>query len=547
MKLRSSHLFFLIFLVSLLFFTWGNPLLPVTDPVESNYAETAREMVSSGNWISPQIYGIYWYDKPIMVYWLMALSYTLFGITDFAARFPAALSGAAGAAALAWYVLRLTRSRTVALWAAVMLSTMVEYWVISHAVITDSILFFFTIPTMLSAYIGLTEGSKKHMMIAYGAAALACLTKGPVGLVLPGLLLLLWCASMKSWLLVRRCFPWEGILVFLVLSLPWYGTMYALHGSDFVNQFLGLHNVVRATSSEHPDQNHWYYYLVLLPVSLLPWTGLSFMEMWRGRKEKDRLWKFLMIWCWGTLLFYTIMATKYVTYTYILLAPAAFLAAMAVPRLLSPEGKTERWALAGPFLFTMILWGAATFFVPAGNWMVLYIVVAYAIIMTLFRWRRGEYSRLLRLAAMASVAAVVCIISEGIPYFMHSRSAVDGAAYFQNLDGEKYFFKNYQTSYTYYTGDVATRLQMSLPQASSAPSLPSSGEKRSDLWNEKYVMPSSDLAGLYEKSANRDVYLYVDKSDLKPFNRWPARTAFAAEREMNQCVIYKLVDRNELL
>ena len=77
----------LLFLVTALLLFTGNSSLLVTDSVESNYALTAKEMVLSGDWLSPQIYGHYWYDKPVFFYWLTALSYKLFGFTEFASRF----------------------------------------------------------------------------------------------------------------------------------------------------------------------------------------------------------------------------------------------------------------------------------------------------------------------------------------------------------------------------------------------------------------------------------------------------------------------------
>lgn len=124
--------------------------------------------------------------------------------------------------------------------------------------------------------------------------------------------------------------------------------MYLIHGNDFVEQFLGLHNILRATSSEHPEDNHWYYYLVLLPAALLPWTFTSFYEMVRGWKEKTPFYRFLMVWCWGTLLFYTLMATKYVTYTYIAVVPAIIFAALAAPAIRQGEKSPtcgRLWAL----------------------------------------------------------------------------------------------------------------------------------------------------------------------------------------------------------
>ena len=85
----------IIFAAAFLFLAVGISQLAVTDPVESNYALTALEMVRSGDWISPQIYGTYWYDKPIFLYWLLSLSYSLLGATDLAARLPAVLFGTA--------------------------------------------------------------------------------------------------------------------------------------------------------------------------------------------------------------------------------------------------------------------------------------------------------------------------------------------------------------------------------------------------------------------------------------------------------------------
>lgn len=211
-----------IFALALMFFAWGSHLLPVTDPVESNYALTAKEMVLSGNWLSPQIYGHFWFDKPAMVYWLMSISYSLFGFTDFASRLPAAFCGAATITLLVWYIRRITKNNVVAVWSGIMLATSLEFWIISHAIITDSMLMLFTVPTLLSAYIGLMENNRRHMVIAYFSSGLACLSKGPVGLVLPGMLLLIWCGLMRNKKLFLRLFPWQESLS--SSSLPSLGT-----------------------------------------------------------------------------------------------------------------------------------------------------------------------------------------------------------------------------------------------------------------------------------------------------------------------------------
>ena len=160
-----------IFILAFAFLLWGSWALPITDPVESNYALTAKEMVMSGNWMSPQIYGIYWYDKPIMVYWLLSISYSILGFTDLAARLSSAFCGALSVTLLTWYVRRILKDNIAAIWAGLMLALSFEFWIISHAIITDSILLLFTIPTLLSAYIGVMEGSRKHLIMAWAASA----------------------------------------------------------------------------------------------------------------------------------------------------------------------------------------------------------------------------------------------------------------------------------------------------------------------------------------------------------------------------------------
>lgn len=521
----------LLFLASLVLFLWGSQQMPITDPVESNYALTAKEMVLSGDWISPQIYGTYWYDKPALVYWLLSASYTLFGFSNFASRLPAAICGALSVVFMGWYVMRIVKKQAIAVWSAIFLATSLEFWIVSHAVITDSMLLLFTIPTMFSAYIGITEKSWTHMTIAYFGAAFACLAKGPVGLVLPGALLLFWCLSTRSMKNVMRLFSPSGILIFILFAAPWYYAMYAIHGQDFIDGFIGLHNVTRALSSEHPEDNYIFYYLLVLPLSLLPWTGLSFYTMIKDWKSKTPLYNFLMIWCWGTVLFYTLVATKYITYTYIAVVPAILLGALAVPKLLEEGTKKAQLVLVVPFLLTMAALAAGTYFLE-GNFLSFYVIAIYGGGLLLVQWKKGQQNNMFLLSTASMAAAYLCLVFGGLPGYIGTRSTTDMADYFKSLPGEHYMYNTYDTSYPFYTGEVPVRIQDSDNDTDSI--------KRDAKWSQKYVMPTVTAEEFFAHVKNQTAYIFVPRGSLKAFNQWSEKDKFTEDKAFVSGTVYQL-------
>ena len=241
----------------------GNALLKITDPVESNYALTAMEMLQSGDYVSPRIFGNYWYDKPVLFYWELMAAFSLFGTTEFAARFFPSVFGLVGVVMAYGFASRLYDKKTGFV-AALVLVTSLEYFYLSHAVITDMTLFVFFSATLMLFYLAYSEGRPRLYYGAYACAALAVLTKGPVGLVLPGLIIvlfLLWQRDFKSVFLHIKL--GSGLLLFFVVAGLWYVPMYVMHGGDFISQFIGVHNVLRATVSEHPRDDVWYYYTVV--------------------------------------------------------------------------------------------------------------------------------------------------------------------------------------------------------------------------------------------------------------------------------------------
>ena len=322
----------------------GNALIKITDPVESNYALTAMEMLQSGDYVSPRIFGNYWYDKPVLFYWELMAAFSLFGTTEFAARFFPSVFGLVGVVMAYAFASRLYGRKTGFV-AALVLVTSLEYFYLSHAIITDMTLFVFFSATLMLFYLAYSENRPCLYYGAYACAALAVLTKGPVGLVLPGLIIvlfLLWRRDFKSIFLHIKLF--SGLLLFFVIAGLWYVPMYVMHGGDFISQFIGVHNVLRATVSEHPRDDVWYYYTVVFLLGFFPWVFTLPLAVKKYkplnklkaclraggvaglRRTADSLSmkeQFLVTWAVVVFIFYQCMATKYITYTFPYMIPIA--------------------------------------------------------------------------------------------------------------------------------------------------------------------------------------------------------------------------------
>lgn len=183
-KIMASPAAILLVLAAILCFV-ANHLLVVTDPVESNYVLTAKEMLASGDYFSPRIFGNYWYDKPIFFYWELIAAFKLFGISNFSARFFPALFGMAGILLAYGFTARLYDKKTGFLTGLILLTT-VEYFYLSKAIITDMTLFVFYSACLMAFYIAYSEGKPRWYYLAYAFAGLAVLTKGPIGFFQPG-------------------------------------------------------------------------------------------------------------------------------------------------------------------------------------------------------------------------------------------------------------------------------------------------------------------------------------------------------------------------
>jgi 4-amino-4-deoxy-L-arabinose transferase-like glycosyltransferase len=484
----------LLFLIAFLFFILGGHLIPITDSVESNYALTAKEMVLSSDWISPRIYGKAWFDKPVLIYWLLAAAIKLLGYSELALRSVPALAGAAGVTLVYWFAKKLGGERT-ALLAAIMLGTSLQYFAIAKLIITDMVLFDLNAAALAFFYLGYTARDetkpKRWYLPMYACLGLAVLTKGPVGILLPGLIILLFLAWQKGWSELKRMHIGTGLLLFAAIALPWYLIMIGKHGPLFIQNFLGVHNYLRATVSEHPKDNVFYYYGVVFLVSALPWTGVMIggvVDALKKIRQNDNLAQFLISWVAVFLIFYSCIATKYLTYTFPILFPITILTALYIEnRLAERSSRTKRWLMLlwfWPWLLFQVLIVLLGYHVlkNAPFWaLLLMMVVTFVITFWHLYPVKDQKPFLIRIGGV--IIAYVLLATLVLPAFAQSKS---GKQFAQTISPYRDYqigtYQFYSTSAVYYGGRL---LKMIEPQRAIAnyrnPSL---------SWYAKYTMPT---------------------------------------------------------
>ena len=218
-RFDQSCLLLLVLCCLLFFGRLGVPGL--TDPDEGRYAEIAREMLVTGDYLTPHLNFLPYLEKPPLVYWLTAISLNFGGGTEWAARLIPALSAIGGVLAVFWLATTLWGARTAFL-AGMVTATSSGYFLLARLLTLDMSLTCFMTWGISLAYVALRNQARHYLPWAYLALGLAVLTKGPVGVVLPALIFLVWFAAEKQWGSIRQLWHSGGALLLAAVVLPWY-------------------------------------------------------------------------------------------------------------------------------------------------------------------------------------------------------------------------------------------------------------------------------------------------------------------------------------
>ncbi len=318
------------------------PFRPLFDPDEGRYAEIPREMVASGDWLTPRLNDLKYFEKPPLQYWTTAATYEVFGVGQFTSRLWAFGLAFACLPLLYGWVRRLYGD-PAALLAVAALAVSPYFVLVGHVNVLDQGLTFFLVGAVLAFTLAQSSApasaqERRWMLIAWAAAALAVLSKGIVVGVLAGASLLVYSLLEKDARIWRRLHPARGLALFFLIAAPWF-VLVSLRNPSFPAFFFVHEHFARFLTTVHQRVEPWWYFLVILAVGVLPWAAPLWRALRHGWPTEPpgaaaasappfKPLKFLAIFSAVTLAFFSASGSKLAPYILPILPPLAAVCAV---------------------------------------------------------------------------------------------------------------------------------------------------------------------------------------------------------------------------
>lgn len=348
--------------------------VPFLEPDEGRYAEIPREMLESGDFITPFLNYVKYFEKPPLIYWLNAFSMKLFGQNEFAARLPSALCGVL-TILFVYHLGRTLFGRRQGMVAALILGSSAGFMIQNRMILTDIPLTFCLTAALGCFILAARDGERRaglYYHLFYVFSALAVLAKGLIGMVLPGGVIFFHILLTRRWRLLREMRLPTGLFLFFLVGAPWF-VLVSLKNPEFARFFFIHEHFERFLTKVHGRYQPLWFFIPILLVGMLPWSALipsSFRGVWKDRRNsggESRL--YLAIWFILIFLFFSKSNSKLIPYILPVYPAAALLIADMIVRTLEGESR-QLWIPAGVMAGLMMIVGvagmAAPPFVPDG-------------------------------------------------------------------------------------------------------------------------------------------------------------------------------------
>lgn len=318
-------------------------------PDEGRYAEMAREMYVTGDWITTRLNGIKYFEKPPLQTWMNALSFTLFGLGEWQARLWTGLSGILGVL-MTWHAGRRVFGERTGFYAALVLGSCF-YWVACSQIDSldmglSGMMTLALCALLLAQRDGASAAERRNWMLAcWAGMALSVLSKGLIGLVLPGGVLVVYTLASRDWKIWTRLHLFKGLLLFFAIAAPWF-VLVGLENPEQPHFFFIHEHFNRFLLKEHHREAAWYTFFVLLAVGTVPWIGVLLQSLALGVKREPGTFRprlLLFIWLAFIVLFFTKSNSKLPGY----ILPVFPAAALLIANYLEDGSRRSRMLTCG--------------------------------------------------------------------------------------------------------------------------------------------------------------------------------------------------------
>lgn len=319
-------------MLGLLFFGFLG-VRPLNNPDEGRYTEIPREMALSGDYVTPRLNGVKYFEKPPLAYWLSALTFEVATVNEWSARFWCASFALLGGL-LTYAAGRALYGREAGLFSAAVLSLSLLYYALSRMILTDLIVAVLIAAALFSFVLGVREpAGLRRRLLCWGfwaSMALATLAKGLIGVVLPCGVVAVWVIALNRWRRLRPGYWWSGPALFLAIAAPWH-ILAARANGDFLYFYFVHEHFVRFTMQVHGRYQPWWFFVPVVLAGLFPWSVFgpqalkhSLVGGWRGRRREPEAW-FLVLWVVIIVAFFSKSQSKLIPYVLPVFPAAAVL------------------------------------------------------------------------------------------------------------------------------------------------------------------------------------------------------------------------------
>lgn len=450
---KKAKQILVLLVLAYVFFILGNGILSLTNPDEVFYSQTAKEMIQQKSWMTPYLFGAPQFEKPVLLYWFLRIAFMFFGISSFSARFFPAFFAAAGV--IAAYLLSLIgfKNEKKAFISSLILMSSGLYIGLARTVFTDMIFSVFILFSLLSFYWDYSRNDKAGpgILLFFIFSGLAVLTKGPLGILIPLLIVLAFLFIKNDIKVLRSKYTLLGILIFIALSLPWYIFMIRKYGSSFTHEFFYNDHFRRLIEAEHRGNDRWYFYPFSMIGCMFPWsvytlTALIFIFKYL-RKNANPFYLFLISWVSVVFLVFQFAHSKLVSYIFPLFPALAIITGDFIYEASLSKNRNRLFFIVS-LLMSVILWllpigliiASTKYSIYISFKIPIYIVVSLLVFLsTLFSFfiARGKFLQIVPILIFLIPAILFAAL------FMHK----DIEPYVSSKTASEFLLKNYPGDY----------------------------------------------------------------------------------------------------